>query len=309
MAVVEDLRVERGGAPVLNGVSLSLLPGEVTVLLGRNGAGKTTLIGALGGVLAPARGTVRVAGRDPRRSRDARRRIGLVPQEIALYGRLTVAENVRCFASLAGLPRADARRRSAEALDLAQLGAVADRPVSTLSGGMQRRANIACALAGGPGLLLLDEPTAGVDADARHAIHAVLRRLAGVRGTAILLTTHDFEEAAALATQVVVIDAGSVLARGTPADLLDRVHGRDAQVVELVLPEGAGEGAERLLRREGFVPGAAPAAWWKRVRGSVAAGLGVLDDLGTRGVAVREARVRPPGLETLVLDLLARGRP
>ncbi len=307
-ATLDGVSVDIKRTPVLKDVSLGLDAGEVTVLLGPNGAGKTTLIRTLCGGLAPTRGSVRVEGRDPRRSRAARGRIGLVPQDVALYGRLTVAENLRCFAFLAGYRPVAAARQAATALHLTQLAPSADRLVSALSGGLQRRANIACALVAEPGLLLLDEPTVGLDVDARRAVHAVLRRLADEACVAILLTTHDFDEAAVLADKVIVLDRGTVLASGTPADLLHRVHGHDARVVELVLPEVADTATEALLRRDGYEPGPGRISWGKRVLAGD--GPAFLDALAVRGVAVAELRVRRPSLETLYLDLLrARARP
>ncbi len=151
-----DLR----GRRVLEQVDLDLDAAETLALLGPNGAGKSSLMRLVAGRLAPSAGTVRVAGADPFREGRARRSIGWVPQEIALYPRLTVAENLGVFGQLAGVPRRDRRAAVAAALEMADIADVAQRPVGVLSGGYRRRVNIAASLMNRPRLVLLDEPTA-----------------------------------------------------------------------------------------------------------------------------------------------------
>ena len=200
----EPLVVVRGavlayrGHRVLRGVDCRIEAGETLALLGPNGAGKSSLMRIVAGRLPLESGTVRIAGADPFREREARRAIGWVPQEIALYPRLTVAENLSVFAQLSGIGRRERKAAVQAAIDLADLGEVARRPVGHLSGGYQRRANIAASLMARPRLVLLDEPTQGVDLHARAAIHAVLARLRE-QGAAILIATHDFAEAERLA--------------------------------------------------------------------------------------------------------------
>nr|WP_187277325.1 ABC transporter ATP-binding protein [Methylobacterium sp. WL103] len=223
---------------VLDAVDLVLDAGEILALLGPNGAGKTSLMRLIAGRLAPQAGTVRVGGHDPFRVRSARRGIGWVPQEIALYPRLTVAENLGVFAQLAGLGRRERTGAVAEAMALTDVAEAAGRPVGLLSGGYQRRVNIAASLMCKPGLVLLDEPTQGVDLTARAAIHAVLGRLRQ-EGTAILIATHDFAEAERLADRAAFMAAGRIVREGTLADMLAELRqGVPEREVALTLPAG-----------------------------------------------------------------------
>lgn len=304
VACVTDLRIRRGRRDILHGVSLSLEAGTTTLLVGLNGAGKTTLLQGFTGGADRIGGSVSVGGRDPRDDRLARRQIGLVPQEIALYPRLTVAENIEVFAALSGRPD-----RAAVAPILARVGLseAAHHLVSVLSGGMQRRANLACALVGRPSLLLLDEPTVGLDLAARQSFAADLRRLAGETGVAILLTTHDLDESEALADRVAVLHAGRLIAEGTPAALVGSVYAAADRRLDLVLAGVATKDQDAALRRGGFAPLADGRVW----RGFVAlgaAGVPSPADLGIAEAAVREIRLRRPGLEDAFSVLVGRAQ-
>ena len=291
-----------GGRRILDGVDLTLAPGETLALLGPNGAGKTTLMRLAAGRLAPEAGSVRVAGRDPHAERVARRAIGWVPQEIALYPRLTAAENLGVFAALAGLPRRARGGAVAQALALAGLEAVAGRVVGQLSGGYQRRVNIAASLMGRPGLVLLDEPTQGVDREARAEIHAVLGRLRD-EGAAILIATHDFAEAERLASRVAFVGRGRILREGRLADLLAALR-RGPPEHEVVLASGPDAAAEGCLRRAGFAPHGAGLVWRASERAGGLDGAALLGQLRAQGVPASEVRVRAPGLDALYLDAL-----
>jgi ABC-2 type transport system ATP-binding protein len=202
-----------GGAAALAGIDLSVGRGECVALLGPNGAGKSTVIGLATGLLAAQTGQVRVAGGDPRVAA-TRRRLGVMQQATGFPRTLTVAEIVRGAAVRAGRPGTTAMPVLAEAgvADLAR------RRVAKLSGGQKQRVALAMALVGNPGLLLLDEPTVGLDVTGRRAFW---RTVAARRdaGTAVLLTTHGVEEAAAVADRVVVLDGGRVVATGSPDEL------------------------------------------------------------------------------------------
>ncbi len=289
---------------VLDRVDLALRAGETLALLGPNGAGKTSLTRLVAGRLAPQSGTVRVGGADPFRVRAARCAIGWVPQEIALYPRLTVAENLGVFAQLSGLARRQRAGAVAEAMALTDIAAVARRPVGLLSGGYQRRVNIAASLMGRPGLVLLDEPTQGVDLTARAAIHAVLGRLREA-GTAILIATHDFAEAERLADRVAFMAQGRIAREGALADLLAHLRaGAPEHEVALSLP--ATPAGEAALRRAGFSPSDTPLTWRAATRaGQGLDGAALLGSLRAQGVSANEVRVRAPGLEALYLDALA----
>ncbi|MFO8154634.1 MAG: ABC transporter ATP-binding protein [Thiohalospira sp.] len=197
--------------PVLCGVDLRLRPGSIHGLLGPNGAGKTTLFRLITGRLRPDSGTIRLLGHPPEVG-TVRRHLGWVPQTPAIYPHLTVRENLEAFARLWRIPRASIEQRVADALTAGQLEQRADDRVAHLSGGYQQRVNIAVALVPHPRLLLLDEPTSGVDSEARAAIQDVLLRQAA-SGTALLLTTHDSEEAERLCDHFSRLEGGRLATR------------------------------------------------------------------------------------------------
>lgn len=289
----------------LDGVGLTLRGGETMALLGPNGAGKTSLLRLAAGRRAPERGTVRVAGDDPATSRTARRLIGFVPQEIALYPRLSVLENVDVFAQLAGLGRADRRAAVPEVLRRTAIEDVAQRVVGTLSGGYQRRVNIAASLVTRPRLVLLDEPTQGVDLAARAAIHALLDRLRA-EGAAILLSTHDFSEAERVADRVAVLSAGRIVREGRLAELLPPLTLGPPEH-DVLLDASPGPAAVTALRQAGFVQGETGDTLWHAGRGASDGldGAALLCALRDAGVPVAEIRVRRRGLDALYRDALA----
>jgi ABC-2 type transport system ATP-binding protein len=221
--------------PALERVSLRVREGATTGLLGPNGAGKTTFVHLVCGLLQPDSGTLRVFGR-PGASEAARREIGFCPQELALYPTLGAAENLRFFGRLSGLSGEHLEARVAACLELARLGESAGIRVAKFSGGMKRRLNLAVALLPEPRLLLLDEPTVGVDAQSRLAIFEALERLAA-GGTTIVHTTHYVEEIERLCAEVIVIDRGRVLAHGPTAEFVQL--GRRAQTFRLTLAPGS----------------------------------------------------------------------
>ncbi|MEU4549597.1 ABC transporter ATP-binding protein [Nonomuraea dietziae] len=234
-----------GDLVAVHDVGFSIAPGQAYGLLGPNGAGKTTTISMLVGLLRPDTGTVLVGGVDlagePLR---AKSRIGYVPQEIALYPELTGRENLRFFGRLFGLPRRALAARIAEVLDLIGLADRADTKLGTYSGGMKRRINIGAALLHRPEVLILDEPTVGVDPQSRKAILEGLERLVG-DGMALLYTSHYMEEVERVCDRVAIIDHGRIVADGTRRELVSLVGGADT--VELVL-DGDVEAAFAKLR-------------------------------------------------------------
>ena len=304
--VLEVLGARRlfAGGRGLDGAALRLRRGEVYALLGPNGAGKTSLVRAICGRLRLEAGEVWLLGGDPRRDRSLRRRLGLVPQEIALYPDLTVRENLALFARLAGLPRRQVAAAVAEGLDWATLGDRAESPVGTLSGGQKRRANLAAGALHRPDVLLLDEPTVGVDPAARERLHAMLRDLRS-RGTAILLATHDLDQATELADRIGILVDGRVAVEGTLAQLVaDAFAGRRELSVRLAREPDAT--AAVVLAAEGLRAGREAREW----SGSVDADLAQLPELGRRlgaaGVPVAEVRLREPGLRGVFFRVAGR---
>jgi ABC-2 type transport system ATP-binding protein len=217
MAILEvrKLRKSFGQLVAVNDVSLTLEAGNLVGLLGPNGAGKTTTVSMIAGLVTPDRGEVLVGGRRLAGDTDpVKRRIGLVPQDVALYEELTARENLRFFGALYNLSGAVLERATAAALELVGLSERARDAVQTFSGGMKRRLNLAAGILHDPDVLLLDEPTVGVDPQSRNAIFDNLELLKE-RGKALLYTTHYMEEAERLADRIVVIDHGNVVADDT----------------------------------------------------------------------------------------------
>lgn len=290
-----------GGRRVLTDVDLAVAPGELVVLLGPNGAGKTTLLGTACGRIAPDSGEARLAGGDPRRDVRVRSSLGFVPQEIALYPYLSVRENLEVFGRMMGVAKAELAARIDEALSWSGLGDRTDDRVDTLSGGMQRRLNIVASLLHQPGILMLDEPTVGVDVSARERIHELLRRLRA-EGLGILLTTHDLMQATTLADRVVFLVAGEVRIQGEPQQLISEVFA-DTKEINIALTAVPDQQQRTQLLDAGLTPIQGGQSW----TGGVSAGYdGVADwhhRLEADGLEAAEIRVREPTLEGVFLRL------
>jgi ABC-2 type transport system ATP-binding protein len=220
----------------VDGLSLTIDPGEIFGLLGPNGAGKTTTISMAVGLLEPSSGTVELRGHGAPTDPAARARVGLAPQALALYEDLSARENLEFLARLYPIPRRRVRRRADELLEFVGLTDRAGDRVSQYSGGMKRRLNLAAALVQDPDLILLDEPTVGVDPQSRSAIFDMVEELRG-RGRTIVYTTHYMEEAQRLCDRVGIIDHGRLLALDTVDALIDE-HG-GATVVTIENDQGA----------------------------------------------------------------------
>jgi ABC-2 type transport system ATP-binding protein len=231
----------------LAGVDLAVHPGEVLALLGPNGAGKTTAVQLLLGLLRPSEGEARLFGREPR-DPEARVRVGAMLQVSKVPETLKVREHIDLISSY--YPRPLSRR---EVLDTAGLGGVEDRLFGKLSGGQKQRLLFALALCGDPDLLFLDEPTVGLDVEARRALWTVIQGKARA-GRSVLLTTHYLEEADALADRIVLIDRGRIVAEGTPAEIKARVSGRKIRCrTSLPLAEVEALPGVRSARRDGVM--------------------------------------------------------
>ncbi|HOD47666.1 MAG TPA: ABC transporter ATP-binding protein [Opitutaceae bacterium] len=236
---IDHLAKAYGPVRAVQDISFSVHPGEIYGLLGPNGAGKTTTISMVSGLLVPDGGSISIAGRplaaDPQA---AKRLMGVVPQELALYEELSAAENLEFWGRLAGLDTKTARSRTAEILAALTLSDRARDPVKTFSGGMKRRVNLGCALLHRPKLILLDEPTVGIDPQARLNILEFVRSLRA-DGVGVLYTTHYLEEAESLCDRIGIVDHGRMHAEGTLRELQERLGGQ-----RLFVLEGQWTGAE-----------------------------------------------------------------
>jgi lipooligosaccharide transport system ATP-binding protein len=223
-----------GEITAVDEIDIEIERGEAFGFLGPNGAGKTSAMRMIGCVSPPTRGELRVLGMDPATDGPAiRARLGVVPQRDTLDEELTVRENLLVYGRYFGLPRATVRERTAELLDFAQLGERAGSKVEPLSGGMKRRLTIARALINEPEILLLDEPTTGLDPQARHLLWDRLFRLKR-SGVTLVLTTHYMDEAEQLCDRLVVMDNGRIVAHGSPRQLIEEHSTRE--VLELRFP-------------------------------------------------------------------------
>lgn len=302
-------RYRGAAAEAVRGIDLEVERGAIFGLLGPNGAGKTTTVAMLAGLLSPDAGQVAFfgPGGEARPADAMRKRLGIVPQELALHARLTARENLALFGGLYALGGESLRQRAAALLERVGLLDRADDRVDTFSTGMKRRLNLAAGLLHAPELLLLDEPTAGVDPQSRHAIHLLLaeQRRAGMT---LLYTTHDMAEAAQLCDRVAILDRGNVLIEGPPAELVRRLGRTTADFKAATLPEGMLDAVR-----------AAPQVRFAEHEGAtltVGAGaeVGALElveavrALGReRGLSLELRRVAEPSLESVFLDLTGRG--
>jgi ABC-2 type transport system ATP-binding protein len=243
MLIVEGLTRRYGSRVAVAGVNLRIARGECLGLLGPNGAGKTSTLAMIAGIAVPDAGTVRLADAPAGSDVTAlKRRVGLVPQDLALYDELTAWANLQLFGGLYGLDAPLLRTRADEALTLVGLADRRDERVKNFSGGMKRRLNIAGALLHDPDLILLDEPTVGVDPQSRNAIFGNLEELKR-RGKALLYTTHYMEEAERLCDRVLIMDHGKVLADDSTA-VLKAQHGNLEQAFLHLTGRGLRDAAE-----------------------------------------------------------------
>ncbi|HTN78468.1 MAG TPA: ATP-binding cassette domain-containing protein [Acidimicrobiales bacterium] len=293
-----------GKVAALEGLDLVVEPGQVVALLGPNGAGKTTFVRLVATLLEPDGGSLRVGGHDVvRESHEVRRLIGLAGQYAAVEGAMTGRENLEMVARLYGQSRADARANTTAALERLGLTDAGSRLVRTYSGGMRRRLDLGASLVGAPRLLLLDEPTTGLDPGSRIELWDTIRALVE-RGTDVMLTTQYLDEADQLAHRIVIIDHGKVIADGTPRELKARA-GRDVVEVQLVDAALLDVAADTLRALGDDVPVVDRPT--RRVSVSVAGGTEPLTAaaraLQDRGLPVDNLALRRPTLDEVFLSL------
>ncbi len=277
----------------VDGLDLTVEPGETFGLLGPNGAGKSTTIRMALGVTAPDAGTVEIVGHGAPTEPRTRRAIGYAPQELALYEELTARENLRFFGQLQGLTGSRLRERVTWGLEFAALQDRASDRVDTFSGGMKRRLNLACAALHDPELLLLDEPTVGVDPQSRNHLFDTVEQLAAA-GKTIVYTTHYMAEAERLCRRVAIVDHGRVLACDTVSNLIAE-HGGSA-VVEAELTGEPSAAARELGAIDDH----------GTLRFETADASAAVDRLTRAGVEYRALHVRRPDLESVFLELTGR---
>lgn len=307
MAILEmEHVVKRYGSKIsVDHLNLSVERGEIFGLLGPNGAGKSTTISMIAGLLSIDQGEIRLNGISVKeRPLEVKRKIGLVPQDLALYEAMTAAENVTFFARLYGLRGKLLKERVQESLEFVGLQDKAKDAPSTFSGGMKRRLNIACAIMHRPDLIIMDEPTVGIDPQSRNHILESVRTL-NKMGSTIIYTSHYMEEVAAISNRVAIMDQGHIIACGTEAELRERVASEEKIVLNA---SGIGPGAVEELRLH------------PRVRAVEVAGdtLAItlpsaqqdLQDIlficSKHEIAIQSLKVEEPDLETLFLNLTGR---
>jgi lipooligosaccharide transport system ATP-binding protein len=297
MIEARGLTKRYGDFTAVDGIEFAVERGETFGFLGPNGAGKSSTMRMIGAVSPVTEGTLRVLGRDPERDGSAiRQRLGVVPQEDNLDLELDVGENLLVYGRFFGLPRDEIRRRSAELLEFVQLADRRDSRVDSLSGGMKRRLTIARALVNSPELMLLDEPTTGLDPQARHALWDRLYRLKQ-QGVTLVLTTHYMDEAEQLCDRLVIMDQAKIVAEGSPRELIERFVERE--VVELRLGTQNGQpsiddlGSHLEVLQDRIVIGADD-------------GDAVVDEVHARGLHPETVLVRRSTLEDVFLRLTGR---
>lgn len=305
MIEIENLRKEYGDLVAVGGISFEVRAGTIFGLLGPNGAGKSTTISCISSLIRPTSGEVRIAGHDIRRdSVAARRHLGLVPQELALYEDLSAAENLRYWGAAYGLRGRHLQQRLASVLEAVGLADRAKEPVKRYSGGMKRRLNFACGLVHEPRVLLLDEPTVGVDPQSRVRLLELVRQQAE-SGTAVLYTTHYMEEAQGLCDRLAIIDHGKIVAEGDLAQLqamlgekdLVRLSGRFDPAVVAARMERI-DAAEIVQLENDSLVLALPRAGRALPE--------IFEAAAEAGAEIRETTISRPSLETLFIKLTGR---
>jgi len=293
-----------GAMQALDQVDLSVGAGEIYTLLGPNGAGKTTLVRAISSRIVPQDGSIRVAGETVGHRQRRKPSLGIVPQQIALYPHLTARENLITFARLMKVAGKEARQRADQFLERVKLADRASSPIATLSGGMQRRINIGAALMHRPALLVLDEPTVGVDIHARESIHDLLGELRA-EGLAILLTTHDMDQAAQLSDRVGIIHAGQIVIEGQPDQLIESVFGSGMElVVSLSNPPDSAQRAR--LEELSLKPIRGDLVWSGPAADSFDAAAPQLQAIADAGLALQSVNLNKPTLGSVFFHVVGR---
>jgi ABC-2 type transport system ATP-binding protein len=303
MIQVDELRKQYGDLVAVDGISFTAEPGRIFGLLGPNGAGKTTTIGCMSGLLQPTSGRIAVMGHDVvREPRASRQSLGVVPQELALYLDLSAADNLSYWGAAYDMPRDLLRRRVGDVLETIGLADRARDKVSHFSGGMKRRLNFGCGIVHNPRVLLLDEPTAGVDPQSRVRLLDLVRTQAR-SGTTVVYTTHYMEEAQELCDRIAIVDHGKLLAIGTLDELRALVGEKDlVRLAGRFDPAAAARALDAL--DEVDVLSVTPEGITIAARGASRKLPAIFAALG--GADIQETTLSVPSLESLFIKLTGR---
>jgi ABC-2 type transport system ATP-binding protein len=295
----------KNGPRAVDGIEITVAPGEIYGFLGPNGAGKSTTVHMLTTLLPPTAGTARVGGYDiVTQGPDVRDEIGVALQEAALDQYLTAREHMRLQAGMHGIPKAEALRRGDELIARVGLSDAADRKVGSYSGGMRRRLDLALALVHGPRILFLDEPTTGLDVQSRTALWDEVARLSAEEGVTVFLTTQYLEEADSLADRVGIIDTGKIVAEGTPDSLKEQI-GRPT-VEAAPLKEGDLERMRSVLSRFGSSERADRGHVAVRLDEGSAELADVVRALDSESITVQDLEIHAPTLDDVFLAKTGR---
>ena len=305
MIEVSGLRKQFGELVAVNDVSFTARPGEIFGLLGPNGAGKTTTLSCISGLLKPSAGRITLQGHDVvQDGTAARRSLGVVPQEVALYEEISATDNLAYWGGVFGLSGSELDQRIKEVLGVSGLLDRSREAVKRFSGGMKRRLNFACGIIHRPKVLLLDEPTVGVDPQSRINLLDLVRREAGL-GTCILYTTHYMEEAEQLCDRLAIIDHGRLIAQGTLQELRERTAERDVIRLSGQFPT---DGLPAILAKLGDIKvhrqeGSQLVLSVKEAPRTLPR---LLEALSAAGADVRETTLSQPSLENLFIELTGK---
>jgi ABC-2 type transport system ATP-binding protein len=300
---IESLIKRFGQVTAVDGITLHLQPGECLGLLGPNGAGKSTLIRSIAGRVMPDSGTVSVFGA-PASSTAARNALGWAPQELALYRRLTCRENLESFGRFHGMARAALQPAIAWCLAWAALEDRASEPVKNLSGGMMRRLNLAAGLIHRPKLVLMDEPTTGVDPQSRNRIFEMIEKLRA-EGMSIVYTTHYMEEAERLCDRIAIVDRGRIVALGSREELVHQAFASRSQVLARFAGPADRIAAWVEARGGAYVEGHTDSTAQFTVERPTEI-VGLLDSAARAGLELTDVSLRKPNLESVFLHLTGR---
>ncbi|MHA6486301.1 ABC transporter ATP-binding protein [Bacillus cabrialesii] len=303
VAAVKELKMQYGNKTAVDGISFEVREGEVLGLLGPNGAGKSTAIHILSGVLSASSGNVTILGHNvKKRSKEMKKGIGIVPQDIAIYEDISAEKNVRFFASLYSLKGEELKARVKEALELVQLYDRKDDKPKTFSGGMKRRLNIACAIAHQPKLIIMDEPTVGIDPQSRHHILESIKELR-TRGASIIYSTHYMEEVEAISDRIIIMNEGKIIANGIKEELYREVNKEIIYAFQLAHVQPLNKNSIRRVKGVTGVDFSDEHQLKVTVRQNQDHLSEIIAELGAQGCGILSLNKKEASLETVFLEL------